>query len=103
MRIFLEKAVKSPQRRELRPRIPGGWGLHPQLSALLLSYYNFVPFVSNTNFVFYLPQKEQNNYSKCSTFASSALLHLFFTSNYVTYFNISCPRAQGALPTPLVA
>jgi len=28
-------------------------------------------------------KKEQNNYSKCSVFASFALLHLFFTSNSV--------------------
>jgi len=39
-------------------------------------------------------------------FASSALLHLFFTSNSVVFVdggckNISCPMAQGTLATPL--
>jgi len=42
-----------------------------------------------------------------SAFASFALLHLFFNSNSVTFVeggrkNISCPRAQGTLVTPLV-
>jgi len=45
-------------------------------------------------------------YSKCSVFASFALLHLFFTSNSVVFVDrerkiISCPRAQGTLATPL--
>jgi len=30
-------------------------------------------------------KKEQNNYRKCSVFASSALLHLFFTLNLVVF------------------
>jgi len=30
-------------------------------------------------------KKEQNNYSKCSVFASFALLYLFFTSNPVVF------------------
>jgi len=39
-------------------------------------------------------------------FASSVLLHLIFTSNSVVFVdgrrkNISCPRAQGTLATPL--
>jgi len=51
-------------------------------------------------------KKEQNYYSKCFVFASSALLHLFFTSNSVVFIdrgrkNISCPRAQDTLATPL--
>jgi len=56
---------------------------------------------------FYSPlKKEQDNYSKCSAFASSALLHLFFTLNSVVFDdgerkNISCSRAQGTLATPL--
>jgi len=40
MHIFQKKAVKSPQRRRLRPRTPlasGGWGLRPQTPTLLLS------------------------------------------------------------------
>jgi len=39
---------------------------------------------------------EQNNYSKCSAFASSAFLHVFFTSNSVVFWrgrkNISWRR-----------
>jgi len=51
-------------------------------------------------------KKEQNNYSKCSVFASSALFHLVFISNSILFVdrglkNISCPRAQGTLATPL--
>jgi len=47
-------------------------------------------------------KKEQNNYSKCSVFASSTLLHLFFTSNSVVIVDtgrkiIPCPKAQGTL------
>jgi len=56
----------------------------------------FVPF-----------KKEPSNYSKCSAFAPFAVLHLFFNSNSVSFVNggrknISCPRAQGTLATPLV-
>jgi len=45
-------------------------------------------------------KKEQNIYRKYSAFASSALLHLFFTSNSVVFVdggrkNVSCTRAQG--------
>jgi len=51
-------------------------------------------------------KKETSNYSKCSAFASFALLHLFFNLNSVSFVergrkNISCPRAQGTLATPL--
>jgi len=53
-------------------------------------------------------KKEPSNYSKYSAFASFALLHLFFNSNSVNFVegggrrkNISCPRAQGTLATPL--
>jgi len=56
--------------------------------------------------VFYSAEKETGNYYKCSAFASFALLHLFFNSNSVSFVegghkNISCPRAQGTLATPL--
>jgi len=49
---------------------------------------------------------KKNSYSKCSVFASSVLLYLFLTSNSVVFVdggrkNISCPRAQGTLATPL--
>jgi len=52
-------------------------------------------------------KKETSNYCKCSSFGSSALLHLFFNSNSVSFAeggrkNISCSRAQGTLATPLV-
>jgi len=51
-------------------------------------------------------KKEPSNYSKCSAFASSALLYLSFNSNSISFVeggrkNISCPRAQGTLATPL--
>jgi len=52
-------------------------------------------------------QKEKNNYSKCSVFASFTILHLFFTLNFVIFVdvgrkNISCSRAQGTLATTLI-
>jgi len=51
--------------------------------------------------------KKSSNYSKCSAFASFALLHLFFNSNSISFVegrrkNIFCPRAQGTLATLLV-
>jgi len=51
-------------------------------------------------------KKETRNCSKCSAFASSVLLHLYFNLNSVIFVeggrkNISCPRAQGTLATPL--
>jgi len=51
-------------------------------------------------------KKKPSNYNKCSAFASYALLHLSFNSNSVNFIeggrkNISCPRAQGTLATPL--
>jgi len=55
----------------------------------------------------FIPLKnELNNYRICSTFASSALLHLFFISNLEVFVdggrkNISCPRAHDTLDTPL--
>jgi len=104
---FLEKAVKNclsvggsaPE----PPFASGGWGLRPQIPALLLS-----PTITSLSSsclalnAFYYPKKDQNNYSKCFVFASSALLHLFFTSNSVDFIDrrrmiIPCPRAQGTL------
>jgi len=41
------------------------------------SYFKFVGGDSSTKYVLLLSKKVQNNYSKCSTFASSVLLHLF--------------------------
>jgi len=51
-------------------------------------------------------KKVQDNHSKCYVFNSSALLHLFFSSNSEVFVdrgrkNISCPRAQGTLAMPL--
>jgi len=37
-------------------------------------FYDFIPL-----------KKEPSNYSKCSAFASSSLLHLFFNSNSVSF------------------
>jgi len=52
-------------------------------------------------------KKEPSSYSKCSAFVSSALLHLFFNANFVSFVewgrkNIFCPRAHATLATPLV-
>jgi len=50
----------------------------------------------------FIPLKQEpNNYSKCSAFASYALLHLSFNLNFVSFVeggrkNISCPKAQGS-------
>jgi len=71
-------------------------------------YYNFCLssiFALNTFYAIIL-KKEQINYSKFSAFASSARLHLLFTSNCVVFVdgghkNISCLRAQGTLATLL--
>jgi len=91
---FLEKTVKNrlsfggsaPE----PPFASGGWGLRLQIPALLL-----LPTIMR----FFTLKKEQNNYSKCSDFTSSALLHLFFTLNLVVFVDrglkiISCPRAR---------
>jgi len=48
-------------------------------------YYNLVEFVSNAKMRFITLKKEQNNYSKCSAFAFSELLPLFFISNSVAF------------------
>jgi len=86
------------------PLAPGGWELRPQTPALLL-----LPNVTTLSgsflalSAFYYEQKEKNNYST----SAFAFLHLFFTSNSVVFVNggrknVSCPRAQGTLATPLV-
>jgi len=64
--------------------------------------YNSVEFVSIAKCAFIAIEKEQNNYSKCSAFASSRLLHLFFNSNSIVFVggenrNISYPRTQVTL------
>jgi len=51
-------------------------------------------------------KKEPSNYNKCSAFASSALLHLSFNLNSVSFIeggrkNISCLRVEGTLAMPL--
>jgi len=61
-------------------------------------YYNFVEFVSSIRYILFRSKKKPSNYNKCSAFASSALLHLFFNSNSVSFVergrkNISSPRA----------
>jgi len=61
--------------------------------------YYYYEFISSIKMHFITLKKEQNNYSKCSAFAS-ALLHLFFTSNsvvcvYMRHKKFFCSRAQG--------
>jgi len=73
---FLEKSVKitSASRAPLQnPR------LLPATARVVTPayYYNFVEFVSSAKCVLYSKHTKQNSYSKCSAFASSALLHLF--------------------------
>jgi len=56
----------------------------------------------------FIPLKKETSIYRCSAFASSVLLHLFFNSNSVSFVegrreNISCPGAQGTLATPLFA
>jgi len=87
----------SPAAGELRPR--------PQrfFSAY---YYNVIEFDFSVKIRFSSLKNGPNNYRICSTFASSAVLHLFFTSNSVDFVdggrkNVSYPRAQGILATPL--
>jgi len=88
------------------PLASGVWGQSPQTSTLLLQ--PIVTTLSSSflalNAFYYL--KKNNNCSKCSAFASFALLHLFFTSNSVVFVdrgrkNVSCSRAQSKLATPL--
>jgi len=57
---------------------------------------------------FFPLKKETSNYRycKCSAFTSYAILHLFLNSNSVNFVeggrkNISFPRVQGTLATPL--
>jgi len=103
---FLEKDVKN--RLSVGGSAPespfafGGWGLRsPPPDPRVVTpayYYNFVKFISNTKFGL-LPSKRTN-------FASSKFLQLFFISNSVVFVdkgrkNISWPRAQGTLATPL--
>jgi len=94
---ILEKDVKIASASGAPPRNPVG------TLALLLPayYYNFTTLSSSflaLNLVYYL-QKRTN-------FASSNFLQLLFISNSVVFVdrvckNISCPRVQGILATPL--
>jgi len=83
------------------PFASGGWDLPPDPHVVTPAYYyNFVEIVSSAKMRFITLLKDQNNYSIRSAFASSALMHLFFTSNSVVFVdgeskNVSCPRAQG--------
>jgi len=92
MRIFWKKdAKKSSQRRVLCPPDP-----RVVTSAY---YYNFVKFISSAKWGILL--------SKQNKFCIFQILQLFFTPNSVTFVdkrrkNISCPRAQGTLATPLI-
>jgi len=96
MRIFWEKTVKFV------------WAPPPDFHVVTSTYYyNFVEFISSAKCILFHSKKEASNCCKCSAFASSTLLHLFFTSNSVSLVegerkNISCPKAQGTLATPLM-
>jgi len=87
---FWKKTVKF-HLSVLNTRLPpASGGSAPQTPALLLS-----PTITNLSAVFlalnavYDVQKEQNSYSKCAVFASSALLHLF-------HFKLCSFCCQGA-------
>jgi len=61
-----------------------GWGLRLDTPALLLPpAITILPSSFHVLNASNYPLKRTNNYSKCSIFASSSLLHLFFTSNSV--------------------
>jgi len=51
--------------------------------------------------MYFLLRKLKVTNSKDSTFASSALLRLLFTSNSAVFVGGAAPRAQGTLATPL--
>jgi len=111
--IFMEKSVKIASASGAlhpNPRLPpaaGGSAPSPRVVTPASYCYNFVESVSSTKCVCNLQKKKKNNYIKCSAFASFALLHLLFTSNSVVCVdgerkNVSCPRAQSDLATPLL-
>jgi len=103
MRIFWEKNCKN----RLSVGGSGGWGLcsqTPRCYSRLLLQLCRVCFLCLMHFI--MLKKEPSNYSKYFAFASSVLLLLFLNSNSVNFFeggrkNISCPRAQDTLATPL--
>jgi len=89
MRIFLKKAVKSPQRQEIcpkTPRWPPALEIPPQdfRVVTLPFWYKFVEVRSSVLNLFHYLEKETVN-SKSNAFASSALLRLFFTSNSAVF------------------
>jgi len=109
MRIFfLEKTAKivsASGAPPLNPHFLRRLGSSPSDSRDVIPayYYNFVEFVSSAKCI----QKRTKNYSKCSAFACSVLLHVSFNLNSVSFVegghkNISRPRAQDILATPLV-
>jgi len=104
MRIFWKKCKKnclSIGGSTLEPPlVSDGWGLAPRLprcyspSSITTLSSSFLAL----NVVYYTSR---------SHFASSKFLHLFFTSNSVVFVdwglkNVSCPRVQGTLATPLL-
>jgi len=102
---FYEKSVKIASTLGAPPPNPR---LPPRPQVVTPAYcYNFVEYFSSAKCGLLSLEKEKNNYSKCSAFAFFALLHLFFTSNSVVFVdgerkNVSCPRAQGTLATPVI-
>jgi len=101
MRIFLKNTIK----------IASTWGVEappPDLRVVTpTNYYYFDVFNSKC---VSLPSKDNKItpvHHTCSAFTCSALLHLFFSSNSAVFMtrgrkNISCPRAQCTLATPLI-
>jgi len=95
MRIFRKKNVKfKPSNPRLQTQTPALL-LPPTTTTLSSSFLALNAFLILTK-----------QLQLCSTFASSALLRLFFTSNSAVFDeegckNISCPRAQGTLATSL--
>jgi len=66
----------------------------------------FVEFVSSAKCVLFRSKKNQVTTANILLLLFPSLLHHFFNSNSVSFVergrkNISCPRAQGTLATPL--
>jgi len=115
---FLGKSCKNRLSAGAPPQSPACLRRLGALPVTSSYYYNFVEFVSSDKRILFRSsdkcvlsvsdsQKEPSNGSKCCAFASSTLLHLYFNSNSVSFVeggrkNISCPRVQDTLATPLL-
>jgi len=96
---FSEKRCKIATESRLHPQTPVGlWGLRPPCC-----YYRIITlFRSFLTLTAFFSHLKKNGITTVNVLLL-LLLHLFFTSNFVTYLNISYPRAQVTLATPLVA